>query len=61
MAERDVFDVPPTGNVLVTLNVQAPPSAPKGSHKIQFVIKSLDDNAVNLERAQQLYWRVSAS
>lgn len=50
VAERDVFDVPPTGNVLVTLNVQAPPeSAPKGSHKIQFVIKSLDDNAVNLE------------
>lgn len=55
-----MLDVPPTGNVLVTLNVQAPPeSAPKGSHKIQFVIKSLDDNAADLK--SPVYWRVSAS
>jgi cytochrome c oxidase accessory protein FixG len=50
VAERDIIEVGPTQNVLVTINVQVPPeSAPKGSHKIEFEVKSVGDSSVDIE------------
>ena len=50
VADKDEIVLPPLANELIGVRVQVPPeSAPKGSHKIEFEVKSVGDNHFEIE------------